>query len=91
MRIKNNLGHPLYVTTEKGAVMVMVGESDIPENVLLDLSNVKGQFAEWVAQGLVEITSLEPTKTKAKSKAEQAEDTDEEPAEEPKKKGFFKK
>lgn len=88
MRIKNNIGHPLFVTTDKGAVMIMVGESDIPESVLLDLSNVQGQFAEWVAQGLVEITSLEPTKLKSKS-AQADEDEHEEEA--PKKKGFFKK
>ena len=89
MRIKNNMGHPLFVNTDKGAVMIMVGESDIPESVLLDLSKVQGQFAEWVAQGLVEITSLEPTKLKSKASAQADEDESEDEA--PKKKGFFKK
>lgn len=89
MRINNKMGHPLYVTTDKGAIMVMAGESDIPENVLLDLSKVQGQFAEWVAQGLVEITSVEPTKLKSKASAPADEDEAEDEA--PKKKGFFKK
>lgn len=62
MKVFNGLGHPVWY---QGSRMILIqdGESEVPDEIVLELGKAEGQMKQWVDGGQIRITSTEALDT----------------------------
>lgn len=63
MRVNNTIGHPIWCTGSR-QYLLMAGESDVPDEIVLELANATGQLKQYIDAGLITITSVAPLSAK---------------------------